>query len=311
MGKYIAKRILILIPVLLIVSVLVFGLARAMPGGAAMAYLTAANIPPTQEALQAATIKLGLNKPIVIQYLEWLKGIIQLDFGHSYINNKDVALELFGALRNTLKLALASLFWLILISFPLAIFSALKPNGKFDHLARIFSFLGSSIPAFVLGFIFVMIFSLKLGWFPVAGAQEAKSIVLPSLTLAFGYIATYSRVFRNSLLENINKRYVLYGKARGLNKKDIFKNHVFRNSLIPVVTSLGVSFGGMLAGSVIVENIFSWPGLGSFITGSINNRDFPMIQGYVILMAIIFVFTNLASDIACAALNPRIRLEDE
>lgn len=311
MGKYIAKRILILIPVLLIVSVLVFGLARAMPGGAAMAYLTAANIPPTQEALQAATVKLGLDKPIVIQYLEWLKGVVQLDFGHSYINNKDVALELFGALRNTLKLALASLFWLILISFPLAIFSALKPNGKFDHFARIFSFLGSSIPAFVLGFIFVMIFSLKLGWFPVAGAQEAKSIVLPSLTLAFGYIATYSRVFRNSLLENINKRYVLYGKARGLNKKDIFKNHVFRNSLIPVVTSLGVSFGGMLAGSVIVENIFSWPGLGSFITGSINNRDFPMIQGYVILMAIIFVFTNLASDIACAALNPRIRLEDE
>ena len=150
MGKYITKRILILIPVLLVVSILAFGLSRAMPGGAAMAYLTAANIPPTQEALQAATVKLGLDQPLVVQYLEWLKGVVQLDFGQSYINNKAVSAELFGSLKNTMKLAVAALFWLILISVPLAVFSALKPNGLFDHFARTVSFLGASIPAFVL-----------------------------------------------------------------------------------------------------------------------------------------------------------------
>lgn len=310
MGRYIVKRLLTLIPVLFLVSILAFGLVRMMPGGAAVAYLRASNIPPTDEAIKAAEIQLGLDQPVVTQYVSWLKDAIRLDFGTSYYNNKEVSAELFGCLKYTIRLTVFSLLWLLVLALPLGIGAARKPGGAFDHFARIFSFLGSSTPSFLLGFVLVIIFSLKLGWLPVYGAQKAGSVILPSLTLAIAYVATYSRVLRNSLLENMERRYVLFGRARGLKENKIIGSHVLRNSLIPVITSLGVSFGGMLAGSVIVENVFSWPGMGNLIVSSINGRDFPMIQGYIVIMAVIFVLINLVTDIVCAWVNPQIRYED-
>lgn len=309
MLKYALKRLVMLIPILLGVSVIAFLLVRAMPGDAATSYLMAANIPPTKEAVAAATIKLGLDKPIIEQYGIWLWGILHLDFGYSYANNKPVNLELFGALANTMQLALTALLWTLLISAPLGIMAALRPGGKIDHFGRIFAFIGASMPSFWLGFLLMELFSIKLGALPVSGMGDWKHLILPSFTLAVLYIATYSRLLRNSLLENMDRRFVLYSRARGVDEKQVIGTHVLRNSLIPVVTSLGVNFAHMLAGTVIVESIFSWPGVGRLIIASITGRDFPMIQGYIVIMTVVFVVANLLADLACAALDPRIRID--
>lgn len=309
MLKYALKRLIMLIPILLGVSIIAFLLVRAMPGDAATSYLMAANIPPTKEAIAAATIKLGLDKPIIQQYGIWLWNVLHLDFGYSYATNKPVNLELFGALANTMQLALVALLWTLLISAPLGIMAALRPDGKMDHFGRFFAFIGASMPSFWLGFLLMELFSIKLGVLPVSGMGDWKHLILPSFTLAVLYIATYSRILRNSLLENMSRRFVLYSRARGVDEKRVIGTHVLRNSLIPVVTSLGVNFAHMLAGTVIIESIFSWPGIGRLIIASITGRDFPVIQGYIVVMTVVFIIANLLADMACAALDPRIRID--
>ncbi len=308
MLKYATKRLLLLIPILLGVSIISFMLVRAMPGDAATAYLVASGIPPSEAAVAAATEKLGLDDPILTQYGNWLFDVLHLDFGTSYVNNKSVRDELLGSLGNTMQLVGASLLLSLVLSIPLGIGAALRPNGKIDHFGRVFSFVGSSMPSFWLGFLLVQLFSLQLGLLPVSGMGGIRNLILPSLTMSVLYIATYSRVLRNSLLENMGKRFVLYSRARGIGEKRVIGTHVFRTSLIPVVTSLGVSFAHMMGGSVIVETIFSWPGIGRLIVSSISARDFPMIQGYIILIAVVFILTNLLVDLACAMLDPRIRI---
>lgn len=309
MGKYIIKRLLQLIPILLVVSILAFGLVRVLPGGAAVAYLTARNIAPTKESIAAAEEYLGLNQPLLTQYFIWLKGAAAFDFGVSYASNKAIAPEILGALRNTMGLAAAAMVWLVLISVPLGIFSAKKPNSAFDHFSRGFAFLGASAPSFLVGFLLVLLFSVKLNLLPSFGKRNFTSYIMPSLTLALGYIASYSRILRNSLLENMRSTNVLYARARGLKEKRVFSAHTLRNSMIPVVTNFCLSVGGMLAGSVIVEDVFSWPGMGRLIISSIEARDYPMIQAYVVIMALLYITINLVADILCAAINPKIRYE--
>lgn len=309
MSKYFVKRLLQLIPILLIVSILAFGLVRVLPGGAAVAYLSARDIAPTKEAITAAEEYLGLNKPILTQYVLWLKDAATFDFGISYASNKAITPEITGALRNTLGLAAMSMVWLVLISVPLGVFSAKKPDGAFDHFSRGFAFLGASAPSFLIGFLFVALFSVKLNLLPSFGKREFASYLMPSLTLALGYIASYSRILRNSLLENMKSTNVLYARARGLTEKRVFTAHTLRNSMIPVVTNFCLSIGHMLAGSVIVENIFTWPGMGRLIVNSIEARDYPMIQAYIIIMALLFITVNLIADIICAGINPKIRYE--
>lgn len=310
MLRFIIRRLLTLIPVLLLVSVLVFVLIRLMPGGAAIAYLRSANIAPTDEAIAIANRELGLDQPLLIQYFKWLRDALHLDLGMSYYGNKLVADELAEAFGYTVWLTAAAFVWLVVISVPLGILSARKPGGIIDHISRIIAFIGTSMPQFLLGFLLVLLFSMKLGLLPVFGAKKAVSVILPSFTLALSFIASYSRVLRNSILENMGKRYVLSGRARGLRERKILLSHVLRNSLIPVISTLGVTFGHMLAGSVIVENVFAWPGMGRLLIDSVQNRDFPVLQGYVLLMAVIFVAANLLSDILCAMINPQIRYEE-
>lgn len=309
MKKYVIKRLLILIPVLFGISLVAFLLVRIMPGDAATAYLNAARIPPTAENIQMAMTNLGLDKPITVQYIDWISNVLKFDFGKSYLTKDLVSHELISGLKYTLVLAFAALAWLFAISIPLGIYSATHPGGKVDNFGRILGFMGSSMPTFWLGFLLVQLFAIKIGILPVAGASHWTNIILPSITLAFGYIPTYSRILRNSLLENIKSPSVTYARSRGVSEKKIIYSHVLKNSLIPLITSLGMNFGGMLSGSVIVENVFSWPGLGRIIVGSISGRDYPMIQGYIILMAIIFILSNLLADLACASIDPRIRLE--
>lgn len=309
MGRFILKRLLQLIPIMLIVSILAFALIHIMPGGAAVAYLSARNIAPTKEAVAAAEKTLGLDRPLTEQYWMWLKAAVKLDFGTSYTTNKAITPELFGSLVNTLKLSAAAILWLVILSVPMGVFSAKEPNGAFDHFSRGFSLLAASAPSFLVGFLFVALFSVKWNLFPPYGKKELSSYVLPSLTLAFGFIASYSRILRNSLLENMDSTNVLYARARGLTERRIFGTHIMRNSMIPVVTNFCLSIGHMLAGSVIVENVFSWPGMGQLIVASINGRDYPMIQAYIIIMALLFIALNLISDVVCAAINPKIRFE--
>lgn len=309
MKKYVLKRMITLVPILIGISIIAFLLVRIMPGDAATAYLTTANIPVTEKNIQIAMASLGLDKPVMVQYFDWIKDVIQFNLGTSYISKNLVSQELLSGLKYTMMLAAASLLWIFVISIPLGMYSAIHPGKRVDNLSRIFSFIGSSMPAFWLGFLLVQFFSIKLGILPVAGAEKLSNIVLPSMTLAFGYVPTYSRILRNSLLENMKSPSVTYARARGISEKKILFNNVLRNSLIPIITSLGMNFGGMLSGSVIVENVFSWPGLGRVIVGSISQRDYPMIQGYIILMAVIFILTNLLADLACASIDSRIRLE--
>lgn len=273
MRRYVFKRLLSLIPILFAVSVIAFLLVRIMPGDAATAYLTSANIPVKDKNIEMAMSNLGLDKPLITQYFYWISDVICLDFGASYITKDLVFNELISGLKYTIALTIAALFWLFTISVPLGIFSAKYAGKKIDSFGRFFSFLGSAMPSFWLGFLLVQLFSIKLGVLPVAGAEKFPNIILPSITLAIGYIPTYSRILRNSLLENMNQQSVIYARARGIRENRILLNHVLRSSLTPIITSLGMNFGGMLAGSLIVENVFSWPGMGRIITGAISQRD--------------------------------------
>ena len=262
MFRYAMKRILLLVPILFLVSIFAFGLVRLMPGSAEMAYLQAAGIPPSDAALENASEELGLDRPIYIQYAEWVGNAIHLNFGKSYINKKEVKEEILGAFKNTMQLAGCATLIILVLSVPMGILSAVRANKELDNINRVLAFLGSSMPSFWLGSLLVQLFCLKLKWLPVQGMNDWKNLVLPSVTMAVLYIATYSRSLRNSLLENINKRFVMYSRARGISERKIITHHVLRTSLIPSVTTFGVNFGHMMAGTAIVEILFSWPGLG-------------------------------------------------
>ncbi len=307
MAKYVIKRLLILIPILFLVSIIAFGLVRMMPGNAEVAYLQAAGIPPTEELIETVRKDMGYDRPLPVQYFEWLGKAIRLDFGVSYATKKAVGPELMGALRYTAQLAGFSSLIVLGVSIPMGIWSAVKANKAPDNVNRVIAFVGSSMPSFWLGPLLVQLFALALGWLPVQGATSFRHLILPAITMSVLYIATYSRLLRNSLLENMNKRFVTYSRARGISENKIVTNHVLRNSMIPVVTTFGINFGHMIAGSTIVEVLFSWPGLGRLIVGSIAARDFPMIQGYIVLMAVIFILVNLATDLITVALDPRMR----
>lgn len=298
------------IPIMICVTIVTFFIVRAMPGDAATAYLMAKRVPVTTENLEMAMETLGLNEPLHTQYFVWLGQILRLDLGTSYMLKSPVIAELAKAFSYTVRLAGMALLWLILFCVPMGILSAAKPGGIIDRVTRVTGFLGSSIPSFWLGFLLVQLFAIKLKLLPVSLATGFENLILPSVTIAVGYIPTYTRILRNSILENVKSPYVTYARARGISERRIFLTHILKNSMIPLITSLGMNLGGLLSGSVIVENVFSFPGLGRLIVEAIGGRDYPLIQGYILLLALIFIFTNMLSDIICAYLDPRIHLEE-
>lgn len=308
MIKYIAKRLIQIIPMVLIVSIVAFILIRIVPADAVRVYLNNAKMPINQENIAIASAKLGLDKPIIEQYILWLKDAITLNFGTSYLDNSEVFPKLVYSFGNTMELTLYTLVWIVLMVIPMGIFAARKENGIMDRIGRTFSLIGVAIPTFVLSYIFIRIFCIKLGILPVSGKESILHSILPSFTLALSYAATYSRMLRNNMLSNMQSRFVTYGRVRGLKESYIINKHVLRNAILPVVGSFGVSFGRLVAGSVIIENIFAWPGLGRLIVSAVLGRDYPMIQGYIVFMAILFIIANLLSDIISALVDPRIRL---
>ena len=311
MFDYVVKRLLSLIPVLVGISMITFLMLRLTPGDPAEAYLRLSQIPPTEAAVAAVREELGLDRPLVVQYGDWLVKALTLDFGKSYATHRPVWDEMMFLLPATVQLAGVSLVFTLVISLPMGIFSALYKDGWFDNFCRFIAFTSAAMPNFWLGFMLMYLFALKLDLLPTLGRGSWAHFILPAITLSFSYIATYIRLLRTSMLENLEQPFVLYARARGLQESLVIGRHVLKNAMLPLVTALGMSIGHLLSGSVIVESVFSWPGIGRFCVSAILNRDYPVVQCFVLMMAVVFVISNLLVDIAYAWLDPRIRLKGE
>lgn len=311
MRNYLQRKLLGMLPLLLLISAAAFALVRLMPGDAATAYLNAMNAPITEAALQKVQKDLGLDKPVAVQYGIWLKQALSLDFGLSYMTKRPVIDELMRGFYYTAVLTGSAVVWIIVFSLPLGILAGRHPGSFMDQIIRVMTFLGSSTPSFWLGFLLVEFFSLRLKLLPVQGAGTVKHIFLPSITLACSYLAMYTKMLRGGIVEHSGRTYVLYARARGLKKKTILWRHILPNALNPILTSLGLSLGSMLSGTVIVENVFAWPGMGRVIVHAVAGRDYPVIQGYILVIAAVYIVLNLGVDILCAMLNPGIFTEEE
>lgn len=309
MVKYIIKRLIYLIPVLLGITFLTFALTYLSPGDPAELMLSATGITPSPELIQQVREGLGLNKPFLAQYLHWLTDVFKGNFGTSYKYKKPVLDLILGALPATFKLAGMTILMTTIIAMPLGIISALHRNKALDNIIRAVSFLGISLPAPWIALILMYIFSLKLKVLPVMGSSNWTSIILPSASMTILLASRYTRQVRISILEEISQEYVIGAKARGIRGRVILLKHVLRSSLVPIITLLGLSFGVLLGGAVIIETIFSWPGVGKLAIEAIFTRDYPLIQGYVVWMTVIYMLINMLVDISYYILDPRIRLE--
>ena len=309
MVKFIAKRVVQLLFVLIGVTFLTFIIKKATPSDAAeMKYISMGMMPST-ELLEQTREEMGLNDPVLFQYKNWLVNILKGDFGTSSKYSEPVLVQLQKKLPMTLKLAGVSLCVIILIAFPLGILSAVKKNKIIDYIIRFFSFFGLSMPNFWLGLILMYIFSVKLGWFKVVSENNLAGMVLPVATLAIPMISNYVRQIRTAFLEELSSNYVVGARARGVTEIRIIFGHVLPNAIIPVVTLLGLSIGHLLGGAAIIETLFSWQGIGNMVVEAIRVRDYPLIQGYVIWMAVIYVVVNLLVDISYIILDPQIRIK--
>ena len=261
----------------------------------------------SEEVIERKREELGLNQPLVVQYVNWLKGIVKGDFGTSYKSNKPVLQEIQKCLPYTIKLTLLSMFLTIVISTPLGVLCARYKDGWLDNILRFVTYLFSSLPSFFLALVLMYFFALKLKWFPVIAKGSTRGIVMPALVLSLTLAAWYIRQVRAIVLGELEKEYIDGLLARGVSETKIMFGYVLRNCLMPLVTLVGISFGTMLGGSTIVESIFTWPGVGKMAVDSITSRDYPVIQGYVVWMALIFLFINALVEISYSLLDPRLR----
>ncbi|WP_227935961.1 nickel ABC transporter permease subunit NikB [Alkalihalobacillus deserti] len=306
MGTYVFKRIITIIPIFLLATLLTFGMIHLSPVDPAEAYFTAAHIQATDEMLEQKRHEFGLEQPLLIQYVNTLIKICQFDFGISYITNKPVWEEITSRMPATIQLTIGSLLITILVSVPIGFLAGIRKNSGIDHFSRLLSFIGASIPSFWLGYLFIFFFSVKLDLFPVEGTGTWKHLILPSVTLAFPLIALYTRLLRASVLENLQESYVLFARTRGIHERIIMGKHVLRIAISPMITGLGMNLGNLMTGAIIVEAVFSWPGFGRYFIEAIFNRDVPVIQGYVLLAAGIFLISNLIVDLIQMYMDPRI-----
>ncbi|QTH45467.1 ABC transporter permease [Cohnella sp. LGH] len=307
MGIYIFKRLLLAVPLLVVVSFLTFALNQLSPLDPAEVVLRAQGVPTvTAELIEKTRTELGLDRPLLVRYAEWLASCLRLDFGVSYVTAKPVWSLLGPALLNTLKLTLASSVLIVLTSVALGVASALRAGRALDLSIRGASFLLTSMPAFWLAALMIWYFSVKLDWFPTNGMEGLSSYVLPVAVITVGYAGTYFRMIRNSMLGNMHEDYVLYARACGWTEWRITRR-VLRNSLQVAVTVFGLAVPTLLGSTVVIENVFAWPGLGTLTVKSILGRDFPMIQAYVLVLAAAFVVCNTLSDVVSAAVDPKLR----
>ena len=306
MSRYLLRRLLLTIPVLIGVATLVFALIHFIPGDPAQVMLGEGATP--EDVAQLRT-RLGLDRPLLVQYGSFLNGVVRGDLGVSLRNDQPVMKQILERMPATAELAFAAMAVAVLIALPLGIVAAVWRGTWVDHAAMTLSLVGISVPNFWLGPLMAIVFAVELGWLPVGGSGTLAHLVLPSITLGAALAAILARMTRASLLEELSEPYVLAARAKGVSRTRAVLHHAFRNSLIPIVTILGLQFGVVLTGAVITETIFAWPGIGRLLIQSISFRDYPTVQGCVLLIAITYVGVNLITDLTYGFLDPRIRVD--
>jgi peptide/nickel transport system permease protein len=301
------KRLLLVIPAIWAVVTLVFLLIHLVPGDPVQ---NALGENATADQVVELRHRLGLDKPLTVQYIDYWRGVLSGDLGVSLVNPGDDVLEkILLRYPATIELTLAGLMVAILISVPLGVAAGSHQGKWIDHVASVVALLGISLPGFVLGPLMIYLFAIQLDLLPVSGRYGITYLILPSVTMGAALASILTRMIRSSVIEELEEDYVRTARAKGLSEPVVIFRHVLRNGLIPVVTVLGLQFGVLLAGAIITETIFSWPGLGRLTIDSINSRDYPMVQGCILMIALTYILANLLTDLAYRLLDPRIRVD--
>lgn len=308
MGKYALRRLIQLIPIVIGITFLSFAMMR-LAGGDAITEMYGNKGAVSQEVIDIKRAELGLDKPFVTQYVAWLSGMLRGDMGVSYVSGRDVFNTFISKLPATLMLTGLSILLTVVISIPLGVLAAVRHDRIVDYCLRFLSFIGNSLPNFFVALLLMQLLAIKLNWLPViSSGTTLKSTMMPTLTLAISMSAKYMRQVRATVLEELNKDYVTGAKARGVRGRVILWRSVLKASMLTIVTLLALSIGSLLGGTAIIESIFMWDGVGKLAVDAITMRDYPLIQAYVVWMAIIYVLVNLVTDLLYHALDPRIRL---
>jgi len=304
MFQYIIRRLISTIPVLIGISLMLFFLLRALPGDPAQVI---AGELATQQEVERMRHQLGLDQPVYIQYAKFMLRLVQFDLGTSTRTQYPVTKEIAPRLLNTVILAVAATVLACLLAIPAGILAAVKPYTVLDMVVTALALFGMSMPAFWLGLMLIVIFSVKLQLLPVGGSGGIAFMVLPTLTLAAYLIASIARNTRSSMMEVLSQDYITTARSKGVREKMVILRHALKNSFIPVITVIGLQFGSLLGGTVLTETVFAWPGLGRLLVSSILARDYPVIQGAILIFALLFVLINLLVDILYAYLDPKVR----
>jgi peptide/nickel transport system permease protein len=310
MWQHVLRRTVSLVLVLLGVTCVTYALMGLVPGDPAeMIAAYGKESEPSAAEIAAVREELGLDRPLYVRYLRWLGRVATGDLGHSLRTGRPVWHEIAARLPNTLELAVGGMLVGVLIALPAGILAAVGRGGLLDLASRVLALIGASVPSFWLGALLILLFAVRLGWLPAMGRGGPEHYVLPCLALGLGTSALLMRLVRASLLETLDQEYIRTAWAKGLPGRLVVLGHALRPSLLPVVTVLGLQFGHLLGGAVIIETVYAWPGLGTLIIESILGRDLPVIQGFALLMGVVFTLANHAVDLACVWLDPRIRYE--
>ena len=308
MGHYLGRRLLTL-PLLLVgISVISFLLLNFAPGDAAEITLRRQNngIAPSREAVAALRWELGLDAPLPVQYVRWLSRTLRGDLGESYRSGDSIAAELARRLPATGLLAASSLALAVAVGLPLGLVAAIKPGSWLDVASRLLALVGAAVPSYVLALVLMLVFAVRLDWLPATGYGGPQNLVLPALALSFGVLAQLMRLTRASMLETLGQDYLRTARAKGLREWAVVGRHALKNALLPVITVTGTSAGHLLGGGVIIETIFGWPGVGQFVVVGIIQRDYPVVQGFVLYLALIFLLVNLLVDVTYRWVDPRL-----
>ncbi len=308
MGRYALRRLIQLIPILIGITFLSFAMMR-LAGSDAVTEMYANKGAVSQEVIDLKRAELGLDKPFVTQYFAWLGGMLRGDMGVSYVSGRDVFQTFVSKLPATLLLTALSILLTIVISIPLGVLAAVRHDKIIDYCLRFLSFIGNSLPNFFVALLLMQLLAIKLNWLPViSNGTSIRSAMMPTLTLAISMSAKYMRQVRATVLEELNKDYVIGAQARGVRSSVVLWRSVIKSSMLTIVTLLALSIGSLLGGTAIIESIFMWDGVGKLAVDAITMRDYPLIQAYVVWMAVIYVLVNLITDLLYHALDPRIRL---
>jgi len=306
MFNYLIKRLISAVPVLIGISLLLFLMLRMLPGDPAQVL---AGQMASLEEIENIRHQLGLDRPIHEQYAVFLSRLARLDLGRSARTQNPVIEEVWARLPNTLTLAVAAITLACLFGIPAGIISAVKPYSWIDYLVTLSALFGISMPVFWLGLMLVVVFSIMLKWLPAGGTGSWPHVLLPSITLAAFAVAFIARMTRSTLIETLSQDFTTTARSKGLPEKVVVVKHALRNALIPIITVVGLQFGFLLGGAVLTETVFAWPGVGRLIVDSIMARDYPMIQGAILIFGLLYIFVNLIIDLIYAFVDPRIRYD--